>query len=72
MKGDIVSLATAVVIGGAFSTIVNSAVNDVIMPIVGVITGGTDFTQKFIPLDGGEYESLAAAQGSRCSRYYLW
>ena len=62
MKGDIVSLATAVVIGGAFSTIVNSAVKDIIMPIVGVITGGTDFTQQFISLNGEEYESLAAAQ----------
>ena len=62
MKGDIVSLATAVVIGGAFSKIVNSAVNDILMPVVGIITGGTDFTQKFIALDGETYESLAAAQ----------
>lgn len=62
MKGDIVSLATAVVIGGAFSTVVNSAVKDIIMPVVGVITGGTDFTQKFIALDGEAYENLAAAQ----------
>ena len=62
MKGDIVSLATAVVIGGAFSKIVNSAVKDVIMPVVGVITGGSDFTQKFVALDGGTYETLAAAQ----------
>jgi large conductance mechanosensitive channel len=62
MKGDIVSLATAVVIGGAFSTIVNSAVKDIIMPIVGVITGGTDFTQQFISLNGEDYENLAAAQ----------
>ncbi len=62
MKGDIVSLATAVVIGGAFNTIVKSAVDDVIMPIVGVLTGGTDFTQKFIALDGADYETLAAAK----------
>ncbi|WP_299435469.1 large conductance mechanosensitive channel protein MscL [uncultured Aquimarina sp.] len=62
LKGDIVALATAVVIGGAFNKIVGSAVADIIMPIVGVITGGTDFTQKFIALDGGEYASLAAAK----------
>ncbi|WP_271782572.1 large conductance mechanosensitive channel protein MscL [Aquimarina algiphila] len=62
LKGDIVSLATAVVIGGAFNKIVGSAVADIIMPIVGVITGGTDFTQKFISLDGGEYANLAAAK----------
>ncbi|MEH6679857.1 MAG: large conductance mechanosensitive channel protein MscL [Sediminicola sp.] len=62
MKGDIVNLATAVVIGAAFSKIVNSAVNDIIMPIVGILTGGTDFTQNYIALDGERYESLAAAQ----------
>ncbi len=62
LKGDIVNLATAVVIGGAFNKIVGSAVADIIMPIVGVITGGTDFTQKFIALDGNSYESLKVAK----------
>ncbi|GAA4273368.1 large conductance mechanosensitive channel protein MscL [Aquimarina gracilis] len=62
MKGDIVSLGTAVVIGGAFNKIVGSFVADIIMPVVGVITGGTDFTQKFIALDGGEYANLEAAK----------
>ena len=52
MRGDVLSLATAVVIGGAFGKIVGSAVDDVIMPIVGLITGGIDFTQKFISLNG--------------------
>lgn len=62
MKGDVLSLATAVVIGGAFGKIVGSAVDDVIMPIVGLITGGIDFTQKFITLDGNSYVDLAAAK----------
>ena len=62
MKGDVLSLATAVVIGGAFGKIVGSAVDDVIMPIVGLITGGIDFTQKFITLDGNSYENLAKAK----------
>lgn len=62
MKGDVLSLATAVVIGGAFGKIVGSAVDDVIMPIVGLITGGVDFTTKFITLDGQSYASLAEAQ----------
>ncbi|MCV6629758.1 MAG: large conductance mechanosensitive channel protein MscL [Flavobacteriaceae bacterium] len=62
MKGDIVNLATAVVLGGAFSKIVNSMVADVIMPLIGVITGGTDFTKKFFALDGNTYESLKVAQ----------
>jgi large conductance mechanosensitive channel len=62
MKGDVLSLATAVVIGGAFGKIVGSAVDDVIMPIVGLITGGIDFTQKFITLDGNSYDNLVAAK----------
>ncbi|MCP9199226.1 large conductance mechanosensitive channel protein MscL [Gramella sp. GC03-9] len=59
---DIVMLATAVVIGAAFNKIVTSVVNDVIMPIIGLLTGGIDFTQKFISLDGESYADLAAAQ----------
>jgi large conductance mechanosensitive channel len=62
MKGDVLSLATAVVIGGAFGKIVGSAVDDVIMPIVGLLTGGIDFTTKFITLDGNSYETLAKAK----------
>lgn len=62
MQKDIVMLATAVVIGGAFNKIVTSVVNDVLMPIIGVITGGVDFTQKFIALDGQSYANLEAAK----------
>lgn len=64
MKGDVLSLATAVVIGGAFGKIVGSAVDDVIMPIVGLLTGGIDFTTKFISLDGNSYADLAAAKAA--------
>jgi large conductance mechanosensitive channel len=62
MKGDVLSLATAVVIGAAFGKIVGSAVDDIIMPIVGLLTGGIDFTQKFITLDGNSYVNLEAAK----------
>ena len=62
MKGDIIALATAVVIGAAFNKIVSSFVEDIIMPIIGVLTGGVDFSTQFIALDGGEYESLEAAR----------
>lgn len=62
MKGDIIALATAVVIGAAFNKIVSSVVADIIMPLIGVITGGVDFSQKFISLDGNEYETLDAAK----------
>jgi large conductance mechanosensitive channel len=64
MKGDVLSLATAVVIAAAFGKIVGSAVDDIIMPIVGLITGGIDFTQKFIALDGSSYPTLAAAKAA--------
>jgi large conductance mechanosensitive channel len=62
MRGDVLSLATAVVIGAAFGKIVGSSVDDVIMPIVGLLTGGIDFTQKFITLDGNSYNNLADAK----------
>ncbi|MGA8853951.1 MAG: large conductance mechanosensitive channel protein MscL [Christiangramia sp.] len=59
---DIVMLATAVVIGAAFNKIVTSVVNDVIMPLIGIFTGGIDFSQKFFALDGKHYESLDIAR----------
>jgi large conductance mechanosensitive channel len=64
MKGDVLSLATAVVIGGAFGKIVSSVVDDIIMPIVGLITGGVDFTTKFIALNGETYVNLDAAKAA--------
>ena len=64
INGDVLTLATAVVIGGAFGKIIGSAVDDIIMPIVGLITGGIDFTTKFISLNGQSYENLAAAKAA--------
>lgn len=61
LRGDIVALATAVVIGAAFNKIVSSVVSDVIMPLIGLMTGGEAFSQKFISLDGNSYETLEAA-----------
>ncbi len=62
MKGDIVALATAVIIGGAFKTIVSSLVKDVIMPVVGLLMGGKNVNDLFFVLGTGEYETLKAAQ----------
>lgn len=61
IKGDIVALATAVIIGGAFNKIVGSLVKDVIMPVIGVIMGGKNVNNLFFSLDGGEYETVEAA-----------
>jgi large conductance mechanosensitive channel len=55
-------LAVGVIIGGAFQGIINSLVNDIIMPIISMITGGIDFSNWFVSLDGSSYSTLAAAQ----------
>ncbi|CAG4892110.1 large conductance mechanosensitive channel protein MscL [Paraburkholderia saeva] len=50
VKGNVMDLAVGVIIGGAFSTIVNSVVKDLIMPVIGVVLGGLDFSNMFIRL----------------------
>lgn len=67
MKGNVMDLAIGVIIGAAFGKIVDSLVNDIIMPIVGKITGGVDFSNMFVPLadipagNAGTYATLKAA-----------
>lgn len=63
-RGNVIDLAVAVVIGAAFSAIVTSLVNDIIMPPIGMLLGGADFTDLFITLSDGEYDSLAEAQAA--------
>lgn len=53
-KGNVMDLAVGVIIGAAFGKIVDSMVNDIIMPIVGKIFGGLDFSNMYIPLNGQE------------------
>lgn len=62
MKGNVVDMAVGVIIGGAFGKIVTSLVNDVIMPPVGRLLGGVDFSGLFIDLSGAGYATLAEAQ----------
>ncbi|WP_084398579.1 large conductance mechanosensitive channel protein MscL [Henriciella aquimarina] len=61
MKGNLVDLAVGFILGGAFSTIVKSLVNDIMMPPLGLLLGGVDFADLILPLDGNTYGSLAAA-----------
>ncbi len=61
-KGNVLDLAVAVIIGGAFGAIVTSAVNDVIMPPIGLILGKVDFKELFFALDGKTYATLADAK----------
>ncbi|HRT82112.1 MAG TPA: large conductance mechanosensitive channel protein MscL, partial [Oscillospiraceae bacterium] len=62
MRGNVIDLAVGVIIGGAFGAIVTSLVNDIIMPVISLLTKGIDFTSKFVALNGVKYENLAAAQ----------
>lgn len=62
LRGNVVDLAVGVIIGGAFGKIVASLVADIIMPVVSLFLGGTDFSTLFVSLDGNTYETLAAAQ----------
>jgi len=63
-RGNAFDLAVGVIIGGAFGGIVTSLVNDVIMPPIGALLGGIDFSNFFLNLKGGEYASLAAAKAA--------
>lgn len=62
MRGNVMDMAVGVIIGGAFQAIIKSLVDDVIMPIIGAITGGIDFTNMYVSLDGNTYDSYAAAK----------
>ena len=62
VKGNVMDMAVGVIIGGAFGKIVTSLVNDVLMPIIGKMTGGISFTDLFVNLGDGNYQTLAAAQ----------
>ena len=62
VKGNAVDMAVGIIIGAAFGTVVKSLVDDIIMPPIGRIFGDVDFSNLFVNLSGGSYESLAAAQ----------
>ncbi len=74
MRGNVLDLAVGVIIGGAFQAIINSVVNDLIMPLVGWVTGGINFSDQFLVLryPGGvevAYQSLAAAKAAGASTF---
>ena len=66
-KGNVMDMAVGVIIGGAFGTIVTSLVNDIIMPVISLITGGIDFSGWFISLNGQKYATLAEAEEAGAS-----
>lgn len=62
MKGNILDLAVAFIIGVAFGKIISSLVDDIIMPVIGLMMGGMDFSRQFFALDGHSYSDLEAAK----------
>ena len=63
-RGSVVDLAVGVIVGAAFTAIVNSLVNDLLMPPLGLIIGGIDFSNFFLTLKGGSFPSLDAAKAA--------
>jgi len=70
LKGNMVDLAVGVIIGGAFGGLVNSIVNDLLMPVIGLVTGGIDFSNMFIQLAGEKQHTLDAARAAGATVAY--
>ena len=64
LRGNVVELAVGIVIGAAFTAVVNSFVNDLLMPPIGLALGGRNFNDLFVSLNGVSYPSLAAAKAA--------
>ena len=61
-RGNVMDMAVGIIMGAAFTAIVKSMVGDLIMPAIGVVTSGVDFSDLYIALDGQVYDSLDAAK----------
>lgn len=61
-KGNVMDMAVGIIIGAAFTAIVNSMVGDILMPVIGMATNGIDFSNLYVALDGNSYDSLKAAE----------
>ena len=62
VRGNVVDMAVGILVGAAFGKIVNSLVQDIVMPPIGLVTGKIDFSNLYINLSGGNYNSLAEAR----------
>ena len=60
IKGNMIDMAVGIIIGGAFNSLVSTLVNDVIMPLLSVLTGKIDFSNIFFAMDGKHYDTLSA------------
>ncbi len=64
MRGNVVDMAVGIIIGAAFGKIVSSIVNDIVMPPIGMLMGGVDFSNLFVDLSGAGHATLAAAEAA--------
>ena len=64
MRGNVLDMAVGIIIGAAFGKIIGSLVDDVLMPPIGRLMGGVDFSNLFVSLTGQHYDSLAAAKAA--------
>ena len=69
VKGNAVDMAVGIIVGAAFGKIVSSIVDDLIMPVVGKLVGGIDFTNLFINLGDGDYTTLKAAKDAGAATF---
>ncbi len=65
MRGNVMDLAVGIIIGAAFGKIVTSLVNDILMPVIGLLAGKIDFSSLFISLNGQSYATLADAKAAK-------
>jgi len=71
MRGNVIDLAVGVIIGGAFQAIINSFINDLIMPFIGLLTGGISFADQFIVLNAGG-QTFASAEAAAEAGYSVF
>jgi large conductance mechanosensitive channel len=71
MRGNVIDMAVGIVIGVAFGAIVTSLVNDVVMPPIGLLLGGVDFSDLYLNLSGQDYPSAAAAKAAGAPAIYI-
>ena len=69
VKGNMIDMAIGIIVGGTFSTLVKSLVDNIFMPIIGLFTGGRDFSNMFIALDGNHYATLEEAGEAALIKY---
>jgi len=72
MKGNVVDLAVAVIIGVAFGRIVDSLVSDIIMPVIGAVTGGLDFSNYYLPLSNKVQSGMAYVDAKKTGAVLGW